>query len=198
MKPLILLLISLLVSGAFARTDSTTSLVFPDVTAQWAISDFHQFDSAALGCAYSYKPKTGGLGAITCYVYQKNIAAIPTGADSDVVRREMLEVYSTMGEAWKQHHATVTETVPPTEFSWSEGGACIALYGVHRITMNSVEYISISAVTGYRGQFLKVRYTHPGRDVTAALESLSEFLQALLDANRETVESMFLAPQKKA
>lgn len=176
-----------------ANTDAATGIVLPKTAGAWFFTEHKNYEPAGLGCSYTYKPMRGGLGAITCYVYTRGLKDIPTGAESKLIKTEMDEVFSGVTAAWQERKGTVAEIQKPKEYRAVGKGRSLALYGIQRITTaDGVQSISISILTGYRGNILKVRCTHPGEDVEVALENMMLFLAAILEANRESMDPAFL------
>jgi hypothetical protein len=175
-----------------ALTDPVTEIVFPDPAGPWVYTDTRAYEPAELGRSYSYKPLFGGTGAITCYIYDKGLRNIPTGAHSATVRREMDETVASVVEAWTSLGAKVEQVNAPTIFRRESDGRALACYSVHRIAHENVQNVSISVVTGYRGNFVKLRYTFPGDDVERAKRQLSLFLRTLLEANRDTADPVMI------
>lgn len=188
----VLLATCMMAGVCFAITDPATEIVFPDPAGPWVYTDSRTYEPADLGRSYSYKPLFGGTGAITCYIYNKGLRNIPTGAYSAIVRREMDETIASVVEAWTQLGAKVEQVNAPTIFRRESDGRALACYSVHRITHEQVQNVSISVVTGYRGNFVKLRYTFPGDDVDRAKRQLSLFLRTLLEANRETADPVMI------
>jgi hypothetical protein len=198
MKAKHIALLLLPVSLAVARTDVATGVVLPETVGEWTYADFRMHEPATLGCSYAYNRTSGARGAITFYVYNNGLSDIPTGGDSDVLRREMADVASSISQAWKQRGANVSEEVPATEYRFTDGGSVIAIYSAHKITMNGSESTSISVLTGYRGNFVKVRFTTPGSDLEKARNDLGAFLTALLEANRDSIDPFFISEGRRA
>jgi hypothetical protein len=182
-----------IVSTAFGRPDQKIGAEFPTRIGAWSYSGYREYQPAALGWSHSYKPDRGGAGAITIYVYDKGRKNIPTGV-SPILAEEMAEVFATVRSAWTQQAAVVEEVSGPAEFKLK--GMPVALYSVHRIAIGGQVSVSISALTGYRGYFFKIRYTFPGESIEAAREHLGSFLQSLLEANRATADPLF-SPEKR-
>jgi len=178
----------LLPAACLAVTDPATGIVFPDPAGPWVFTETRTYETPDLGRSYSYQPLFGGTGVITCYIYNKGYRGIPNGVESRLLGEEFSETVASVRDAWTQLGATVEELEPATPYFLEQGGRALALYGVHRITHDAVENISISAVTGYRGNFVKLRYTYPGHDVARAKHQLALFLKTLRETNRETAD----------
>jgi hypothetical protein len=192
MKTLLAMLAVLLAQQVLARPDPATGLEFPEVAGGWIYAEFRSFEPAALGCSYSYKPVLGGRGAITCYVYDKGLRDIGTGASSWVVEKEMREVFAVVKEAWARENATVEEVAGPTKYMLRDDGPALAYYTIHRIKHQGVSNYSISLLTGYNGSFLKLRYTYPGTEFEKAKRDLTGFLLAMLETNRRELPEIFI------
>lgn len=180
------------VLAAAPRIDKPTGLFFPERVGRWAFSDFEEYESKDFGASYSYKTNASDLGAISCYIYSNGLPSIPLGGDSKVVAEEMAEVVDGIAKVWKKHGATVDELQPVKSMRRSKDGPIIGLFSVHRIVENETTSISISFLTGYKNQFVKLRYTFPGRDPATALRNVREFGERLLDENKDTIDPFFL------
>lgn len=182
-----------LVAGA-TRTDESTGLIFPDEISRWIFSGSRSYEPKALGVSYTYKSKLQREGAITCYIYSKDFPAIATGADSPEVRKEMAELAWAVGEGWRRQGGTVEEVMPISEVKTSDGSILALLCG-HRIIVRGVTNISISALTGCRNNFVKIRFTFPGNDFQSALDGLGgfrEFLNEMKEVNSTSLDPYFL------
>lgn len=189
-------LLALCLAGALsgAEVDPATKISFPAEAGAWAYAKSHTYDQAALGRSYAYNPKSSGNGAITIYVYDKGLANIPTGADSRLMKLEIEEIVAGIKTSWTERGATVETLEAARLFRYSPKTPPVAYYGLSRISYQGVRNLSISIVTGYRGNFLKLRYTHPGNDLDVALHDIRVFLEALHAANRETLDPAFAPP----
>lgn len=193
MKALFLAIL-LLPAACLAVTDPATGIVFPDPAGPWVFTEARDYETPDLGRSYSYQPLFGGTGVITCYIYNKGYRSIPSGAESRLMREELNETVSSVRDAWTQLGATVEEVEAPTLFRGEPGSRPMAIYSVHKITHEAVENISISVLTGYRGYFVKLRYTFPGQDISRAKHQLSLFLKTIREANRETADPEMIPP----
>lgn len=185
---------------ADTRTDPATGLQFPDSVSRWGRSNVREFEPKALGISYSYKSKLQREGAITCYIYNKGIDAIPLGAASPVVRKEIEEVRSIVGEAWRQQGGTAEDLLGVHEIK-AEDGTVVGLACAHRITYNGITYISLTGLSGWKGHFIKVRFTFPGNDLDRAIYDIGgfqEFIVEMRAINEKALDPFFLAPIKKS
>jgi hypothetical protein len=170
-------------------------LVFPADISRWALTDRRVYEPAALGVSYSYKSKLARLGAITCYVYDRGATGIPTGGGSTLAQQEIRDTVQAVIMGAQQRGATAEALMPVSDIRGSDG-AVLGLIAAHRLVEQGVTNISISAVTGYRGQFLKIRFTFPGNDLDAALTGLgglTEFVAEMRAANQATLDPWFLS-----
>ncbi|ACB75496.1 hypothetical protein [Opitutus terrae] len=163
--------------------DQGLGLVFPGRLPGCVFRGVRRFEPAALGYSVTYRSNTGAEGALTCYIYDKGLPAIPTGGGSDVVRAEMAEVVSLIAPGWKERKGVVEPIVSTADIRNSDRPEPIAQLAVHRITVDKTANISVTVMTGYHDKFLKVRYTFPGHDPNTALRALTACWDAFAQAN---------------
>ncbi|MCE9561069.1 MAG: hypothetical protein K8U57_03340 [Planctomycetes bacterium] len=139
----------------------------------------HVYPEAALGYSVAYT--TPGL-TISVYVYDKGLAAIPTGAKSDIVRDEMKQVVADIEELKKRGQYTSVKEVGKEEtIRLGEGkNAPTALRRKFEIARpkEAEARFSEAYITGYKDHFFKIRVTY----VKDGAEKSEKLIQSLLEA----------------
>jgi hypothetical protein len=170
--------------SAAPLTDAATGLLFPGGSNQWLRIGFHEHEpKERFGVSYAYKREGMMDGTLTCYVYNLGLTDIPDGADSDRVRIEMLDTFRSVPSVWMPQGATVTDLWPISAIRTQGDNRLVAYFGAHLITQGDTANVSLSVVSAYKGSFIKLRYTFPGRDLQAAIDDLTGFVYLLFKAN---------------
>lgn len=195
--PVLLTLTSPLLAAPL--TDAATGIIFPGSPGRWLRVDYHEYDPKELyGVSYGYKLEGSLEGVVTCYIYSKGLKTIPAGADSDLVRDEILGAMQGVVDAWAQRGGEVTELLPISAVRTKTDNRLLAVLGAQRIRHQGTTSVSLTVLTSYKDQFLKIRHTFPGEDLEVALNNLGEFVRLLFTANAAVFPEVNLSSEPVA
>jgi len=194
----LILVMALLASPLWAApvTDTATGLIFPGGSNQWLRVAYREHEPRELyGVSYAYMREGMTHGTLTCYVYNLGLGDIPDGADSERVRLEMQNSFQGVPQVWVQQGAAVAELWPVSAVRTKADNRLFAYLGAHIIGHNGEANISLTVLTAYHGQFLKLRYTFPGNDLQAAIDDLTGFVYHLYQANGRDMPELTLTKE---
>ena len=149
-------------------------------------SEDHERKRPGLGNSVGYRD---GEVSVTVYLYDSNIASIPDGASSDVVRQELDEVIDQIHGAKEIGLIeSVKELSQKRVFLDSVGQRLETLSASFEIRERGEKLVTVAYLTGYRNHFLKVRMTYPRADQAKWETVVAGFLAELAGLLREHAE----------
>ncbi len=178
-------------------TDGATGLVFPGSPGHWLRVGYRELEPKdTQGVTYTYQMEGEGQGVLTCYVYTLGLNGIPDGADSDHARLEMWNVCQGVVQTWSEAQGQVTEILPIRALRTMDGNRLLAYIGAHSIKQTFADSISLTVLSAYKGSFLKIRSTFPGRDLQVAIDRLTDFVSLLFTANGSAMPGLTVSKEE--
>lgn len=157
-------------------------ITFPDRLGEFAYQEVHQYPTPGAGISVYYRH---GDAAIDVYVYNADQPAIPDGPDSAQVEGQFAGSQDAALQTLRRNHGRVDILQDNTVIR--PGGASGVAFRatLFRFQDAGRDHHSLLLVTGYHGNFVKLRATFPvgGRDdeapaVNAFLAALANLLSA--------------------
>ena len=183
-------------AGAATFTEPSTNLHFPDAIGAWQRKKVMQFPDKKLGVEINYQNRDGSVAAF--FVYNDGIARIPTGAENGVVKKEFATVQSEMLGTITNRFAEVgklLESAPKVKGPGKNATLLVAAYQF-REKPKGRHHLSWLLITGYKNQFLKLRYTHsyerPNIDFERGQVDLKQLITGFLDKNAENKNAFWM------
>jgi hypothetical protein len=160
-------------------THSSTGITFPDKIGSLTRAEIAEFPHKELGTALRYSGPDGVTADV--FIYDMGTSKIPDGPESEVVK-EQLQLAAKNVASMVQHgrYASVKEQkeevvqLGKVETGWNALSKCFVIEVASREWKKS--YL---LVTGYRNQFLKIRYTYPLKDEARGDELFRQFVSEL-------------------
>lgn len=180
---LLLLLLACAPLGAFevARNgsyhDQPTGIDFPEELGGLILRQVHEYPEPGLGVSLSYTANDNLLASV--YVYDKEVPDIPTGGESHLVRNEAQAAMSDILTAEHYGYYKSVTVLREGQIRLAEKPALSAYEYVVQFNANGLDKTSHVILTGYRGQYLKIRYTFPKTMPAQGSERLARFLDEL-------------------
>jgi hypothetical protein len=164
-----------------------TGLVFPKLIGTYTRGSVHEYQDKRLGVAISY----AGEAKTDVFIYDNGYSDIATGTDSERVRLEFLRVQQElMSEAGKAPFfgpQKILETAPAAKIEVRDKVAKVfaAMYffSMKRRDGTELQFESWILLTGFKGKFLKLRFSLPKRDPKLSQAELRSFITKFLEAN---------------
>lgn len=190
LKRLLLILFVLLPSIAWAQghyEHPGTNLQFPAKLAQFERAQVRRYDDPKLGVQVSYVIPE--LGKADFYIFDFGLTAIPSGINSDVVRSMYVSAdrdvqgFAESGLYLDFERLIALGTVMRTKGNNLEW--YVATYKFRPNRENAEPLVSWLLVTGYRNQFVKIRFSHLASRAETGRSEVFALLLAFGDANKE-------------
>ncbi len=198
MRLLITLLFSLALCG-LARgetfTEKNTRLHFPERIGAWHRIKVTQFPAKQLGVEIGYQAKDGAIAAF--YVYNDGVTRIPTGAENAVVKKEFQNTQAELVATLKSHFDAVSKFVESAPTVTPKGKKASLVAAAYQFAeKRGRHHLTWLLLTGYRNQFLKLRYTHSFENQKADFDrgqvELKQLITGFLDQNEENKNGFWM------
>ena len=185
-----IVLLATLSATAETYTDKATELRFPDKLGSWEKGDVHHLDEAGAGTSIHYRHPLTGVA--TFYIYDNGLKKIPTGGKSDVVMREFASVLQQIETVYSgaeyEHLKKVMDAAPEVRSNGRTATLLASVYSFWVRDKHPPQRLSYALLTGYRNQFLKLRFTLPAdveKNPERGQNELKQLVTALLEANKQ-------------
>ena len=171
-----------------------TQLAFSAEIGEYTRVRVHRFPQPGMGVSVQYK----GPGDAEAFIYNKGIARIPTGVDSDAVRKEFEDtaarISGLVAAAPFSNAKRVIDATP--EFEQNGQIAKVRVvefeYSLTYRDGTTQKLCTWLLLTAYRNQFLKLLFTHAAVDEQAAQNKLRSLIIGFLLANAERTPDFFV------
>lgn len=151
-------------------------VTFPDHLGQFVYQEVHQYPTAGGGVSVYYR---FGDAVIDVYVYNADQSGIPDGPDSAQVQGQFAGSQNAALQTLRRSHGQV-EIVHDGDIIRPGGDRGLAFRGsVYRFQSEGREHRSLLLVTGYHGNFIKIRATFPAGGRDDATRAVNDFVVAL-------------------
>lgn len=182
-------------ASAATFTEATTNLHFPETIGAWQRLNMIHFPEKKLGVEIDYQNRDGAIAAF--YVYDAGLSRIPTGAENSVVKKEFEKVQKEMLATVTARFTEVSkllESHPTVKGPGKNATLSVAAYQF-REKPKGRHHLSWILITGYKNQFLKLRYTHSfdrGKsDFDRGQVDLKQLVTGFLDRNKDNTEAFW-------
>lgn len=190
MKRLLLIFLVLLPSVAWAQglyEHPGTNLQFPAKLAKFERTRVQRYDDPKLGVQVSYV--IPDLGKADFYVFDFGLTAIPSGINSDMVRSMYASADRDVQSFVESgQYLEFEKLVPLGAVMRTKNGNIewhVAAYKFRLNHVNAEPVVSWLLLTGYRNQFVKIRFSHLASRAETGRSEVGALLQAFGEANRE-------------
>ena len=151
--------------------DEAIGIDFPERLGDFALKGRTKFPQAADGAVIAYESKDV-RGAV--YVYTAGHASVPDGVGDPVISRHFLQTAQALQKAARESSTKLTPVRSATISSF-EGCGPQFMWRADEMSMGGNSMVSRTYLTGFKGQFVKLRVTHPRASAAAA----DEFVQRM-------------------
>ncbi|MEW5725648.1 MAG: hypothetical protein AB1896_21240 [Thermodesulfobacteriota bacterium] len=156
-----------------------TGLVFPDWLGTTSRLKVQEFDDPRLGVTIFYQGHDP-YAAINLYIYNMGYQTIPWGVSSPVIKDEFIRAAGEIAALEKMgRYQEVTREYDMEITIRTRGGPLPALLARYGFVTKETPTVSFLVLTGYRNNFLKIRYSFPSQDEKRGLDQFQDFLSAL-------------------
>jgi hypothetical protein len=186
----------ILQAGAATFNEKTTNLQLPDAIGAWQRRNVIRFPDKQLGVEIDYQNRDGAIAAF--YVYNRGLARIPTGAENSAVKKEFGTVQQEMLAIVTSRFTEVSkllESHPTIKGTGKKATLSVAAYQF-REKPKGRRHLSWLLISGYKNQFLKLRYTHSfdrGKpDFDRGQVDLKQLVTGFLDKNADNIGAFWM------
>lgn len=148
-------------------------LRFPDKLGSAMQTRSVRYPQAHLGHGIDYRGQNFGA---SIFVYTGGASDIPNGTASPVVRAQFAKARSDIFAVQKQNNQPEPKLIAERPIQ-SDGVEFLA--ATYRLVRGNTEAVSLVALTGFRGQFVKVRISAVVVNGEANTAQMDEFIQAV-------------------
>ncbi|HVN97083.1 MAG TPA: hypothetical protein VMT62_11685 [Syntrophorhabdaceae bacterium] len=163
-------------AGALAYQHPGTGLIFPDTVGQAKLVSVRDYEkeSPGLGVGIMYRAETFKADV---FLYDLDQGSVPTGAAAPLISAQFEQAVSDVYAVEKM--GIYKDIVMELPKETVRVGAYSFLHSRMIFTQDSNERVSHLYLTGYKGQFVKVRITYLLSDAANGEKSLTDFLSML-------------------
>jgi hypothetical protein len=177
-----------------------TGLRFPLQVNDWKRKEVRTFSQKEWGVQIGYA--LDGFAKADLYIYNGGSVTIPTGIDSDIVRKEFYGVQGAILDQGKTGKYMYTEKVLDSapEIKTDKGIAkvLVAMYRLAVPDKQTAPFSSWILLTGYINHFIKIRYSHDADQFEKGQEALKVLITELLKANEGETKYFFTQAKDSA
>lgn len=185
--PILLLLLPIVAWAQDVYVHPASGLHFPASLENFERIAVRRYDDPKLGVQVAYGAP--GLGKADFYVFDFGLSQIPDGINSDFVRSAYssadrdVQSFAAAGKYLDlEHLVPLGSVMRPSkhELEWY-----VAAYKFRTSQEGSEPLVSWLLVTGYRNQFLKVRFSHLASRAKEGRVAIDALVQAFWNANSQ-------------
>ena len=137
---------------------------FPERLGDFTLKGRTKFPQAGDGAGTAYESKDV-RGAV--YVYTAGNASIPNGVGDPVIHRHFQQTVTALQNAARESSTKLTPVRSATISSF-EGCGPQFMWRADEMSIGGNSVVSRTYLTGFKGQFVKLRVTHPRASAAAA------------------------------
>lgn len=161
--------------------DKPTGLTFPETIGDMQldkITDFEK-DHPGLGLGIGYHHRALNIYA-DVYVYNLKMKDIPDGSDNRAVNQQWKQSESDIAtQTQKGVYQNLVLIKERSQLLGSSPGAPTALLTEYTYSQKDIPKVSYLYITGYKKNFVKIRFTYPTVAKTEGEKSLEAFLDEM-------------------